>query len=47
MVLAKVGKDKVTVLDRAFGERKMPLSELSDHFTGVALELTPTAQFTP
>ena len=47
VVLDKVGKDKVTVLDPAFGERKMPLSELSDHFTGVALELTPTAEFKP
>ena len=47
VVLAKVGKDKVTVLDPAFGERKMPLSEVSDHFTGVALELAPTAEFKP
>ena len=47
VVLAKVGQDKATILDPAFGERKMPLSELSDHFTGVALELTPTAEFKP
>ena len=47
VVLAKVGKDKVTVLDPAFGERRMPLSEVSDHFTGVALELAPTAEFKP
>ena len=47
VVLAKVGMDKVTILDPAFGERRMPLSELSDHFTGVALELVPTAEFTP
>ncbi|MCR6684863.1 peptidase domain-containing ABC transporter [Pseudoxanthomonas sp.] len=47
VVLAKVGKGKATVLDPAFGERRMPLSELSDHFTGVALELAPTAQFKP
>ena len=47
VVLARVGQDKATVLDPAFGERRMPLSELSDHFTGVALELAPTAEFTP
>jgi ATP-binding cassette, subfamily B, bacterial CvaB/MchF/RaxB len=37
----------VTILDPAAGERRMTLGELSDHFTGVALELTPTAQFKP
>jgi colicin V processing peptidase. Cysteine peptidase. MEROPS family C39 len=47
VVLARVGKDKVTVLDPAIGERKLSLSEVSDHFTGVALELTPTAEFKP
>lgn len=46
VVLAKVGQDKVTLLDPAFGERRMPLSDLSDHFTGVALELAPTAELT-
>jgi ATP-binding cassette subfamily B protein RaxB len=33
--------------DPAFGIRRMPLSELSSHFTGIALELTPTARFQP
>jgi len=47
VVLAKVGKGKVAILDPAFGERRMPLSEVSDHFTGVALELTPAAGFKP
>ena len=47
VVLAKVGKSNATILDPAFGERKMPLSELSDHFTGVALELAPSAEFKP
>lgn len=45
VVLAKVGRTKATILDPALGERLMPLSEVSDHFTGVALELTPTAEF--
>lgn len=47
VVLAKVGRSKVTILDPAMGERKLTLAEVSDHFTGVALELTPTAEFKP
>ena len=31
--------------DPAYGIRKLELSELSKHFTGIALELTPTASF--
>lgn len=46
VVLAKVGKATATVLDPAVGERKLELGEVSKHFTGVALELTPTADFT-
>jgi len=46
VVLARVGKSKITVLDPAVGERRLPLSEVSNHFTG-ALELTPTAEFKP
>lgn len=42
VVLAKVGKSKVTVLDPVAGERKLGLDEVSKHFAGVALELTPT-----
>lgn len=47
VVLAKVGKSRVTILDPAMGERKLSFAEVSDHFTGVALELTPTAEFKP
>lgn len=47
VVLAKVGKSRVTILDPAVGERKLSFAEVSDHFTGVALELTPTAEFKP
>lgn len=47
VVLAKVGKSKAVILDPAFGERKLSFAEVSDHFTGVALELTPTAEFKP
>lgn len=47
VVLSKVGKKKVTLLDPAFGKRELSVAEVSDHFTGVALELTPTAEFKP
>ncbi len=47
VVLAKVGKSRVTILDPASGERKLSFEEVSRHFTGVALELTPTAEFKP
>ena len=47
VVLAKVDKSKVTLLDPAIGERRLSLAEVSDHFTGVALELTPAAEFKP
>ena len=47
VVLKKVGKNSITVLDPAVGERKLPLSEVSRHFTGVALELNPNADFKP
>jgi len=33
--------------DPACGIRRLTLAEVSKHFTGVALELTPTAQFQP
>ncbi|MEP6906495.1 MAG: peptidase domain-containing ABC transporter [Pseudoxanthomonas sp.] len=47
VVLAKAGKKKVTILDPAFGKRELNYTEVSDHFTGVALELTPSAEFKP
>lgn len=47
VVLAKVGKSKVTVLDPAIGERTLSFAEVSDHFTGVALELAPSVEFRP
>ncbi|UKE51518.1 peptidase domain-containing ABC transporter [Xanthomonas translucens] len=45
VVLAKVGKSKFTILDPAVGERTLSIHEVSRHFTGVALELTPAADF--
>jgi ATP-binding cassette subfamily B protein RaxB len=47
VVLAKVGRSKVTILDPAVGERKLSFAEVSAHFTGVALELTPGPEFKP
>jgi ATP-binding cassette subfamily B protein RaxB len=47
VVLAKVGRSKVTILDPAIGEKKLSFSEVSEHFTGVALELTPSHEFKP
>lgn len=47
VVLKKVGRKAVTILDPAVGERRVSLAELSRHFTGVALELAPNAEFTP
>ena len=42
VVLEKVGPRSVTILDPARGRRVIALARVSDHFTGVALELTPT-----
>lgn len=47
VVLAKVSKKKVIILDPAFGKREFSYAEISDHFTGVVLELTPAAEFKP
>ena len=47
VVLKKVGRGHITVLDPAVGERRLSLAEVSRHFTGVALELTPNAAFHP
>lgn len=44
VVLSGVRKRGVTIVDPAFGKRTLPLSEFSRHFTGVALELSPTAE---
>ncbi|TXI90125.1 MAG: peptidase domain-containing ABC transporter [Burkholderiaceae bacterium] len=39
------GKITLVLLDPAVGERRVSLEEASKHFTGVALELTPSAKF--
>ena len=47
VVLSQVRRGSVTVLDPAVGERRLSLDEVSAHFTGVAVELTPNADFKP
>ncbi len=45
VVLARVGRRRLTVLDPAVGLRRLSPQEASRHFTGVALELTPGTRF--
>lgn len=47
VVLDKVSRSRLYLLDPARGRRVLTLSEASRHFTGVALELTPNASFRP
>ena len=47
VVLKRVGRSDVTLHDPARGVRKLSIDEVSAHFTGVALELTPSADFKP
>jgi ATP-binding cassette, subfamily B, bacterial CvaB/MchF/RaxB len=47
VVLTEVKSNSVTLHDPARGVQHMKLDELSQHFTGVALELTPAADFSP
>ena len=47
VVLMSLKRGVATIHDPASGVRRMKLAELSPHFTGVALEFTPTADFKP
>lgn len=47
VVLKAVKGSKVHLVDPGIGLRVMSLSKVSDHFTGIALELSPTAEFSP
>src|SRR5471030_771633 len=46
VVLVAVKQGKVIIHDPAFGRRSLGLREVSEHFTGVALELWPDSGFT-
>ncbi|MEO5811762.1 MAG: cysteine peptidase family C39 domain-containing protein, partial [Rhodanobacter sp.] len=45
VVLKNAGKRSIVIHDPARGTRKLRLQEASEHFTGVALELSPSAEF--
>lgn len=46
VVLKKVRGNTVTIYDPAIGIVKYKMSEVSKHFTGVAMEMTPSVDFT-
>jgi ATP-binding cassette subfamily B protein RaxB len=45
VVLKSVKNNHCTIYDPAYGERLLSLDEVSEHFTGIALELIPTTDF--
>ena len=47
VVLVKISRTRITILDPACGERTLSFSQVSRHFTGVAVELVPTDGFKP
>ncbi len=47
VVLKSVGRGSVEIHDPARGAQRMKLAEVSRHFTGVVLELSPAADFRP
>ncbi|BBD81056.1 colicin V secretion ABC transporter ATP-binding protein [Aerosticca soli] len=47
VVLKRVARRGIVIHDPAGGVRKLGMREVSDHFTGVALELSPAADFAP
>ena len=47
VVLKEANARRIVVHDPAFGARNLTYAEASRHFTGVALELSPTVEFKP
>lgn len=47
VVLKSASRTAVVIHDPSVGVRRLALSQVSKHFTGVALELTPTGGFQP
>ena len=47
VVLKSVDGRGAVIHDPAFGIRRLTIGQLSKHFTGIALELSPTAEFKP
>ena len=46
VVLKSANEKSIVIHDPGSGEKRLTMSEASGHFTGVALELTPTQEFT-
>ncbi|OQV30917.1 colicin V synthesis protein [Serratia nematodiphila] len=47
VVLVNIRGGRITLHDPAFGRRVIGLQEFSLHFTGIALEVWPSSEFTP
>jgi ATP-binding cassette subfamily B protein RaxB len=47
VVLKEISGGRAVIHDPARGARRLPMDEVSRHFTGIALELTPEADFRP
>ena len=47
VVLRETSANEIVVHDPAIGVRRIPMKAVSQHFSGVALELTPTRSFVP
>ena len=47
VVLKRISRDRVEIHDPARGAIVMPLAEFGRHYTGIALELSPRADFAP
>ena len=47
VVLVSVGRNGITIQDPALGRRKLSFKSASNHFTGVAMEIWPAANFEP
>lgn len=45
VILKNVSLTKVTIIDPASGEKSLSFDEVSNHFTGIALELWPNSDF--
>ncbi|HUN94366.1 MAG TPA: peptidase domain-containing ABC transporter [Burkholderiaceae bacterium] len=47
VVLTRVSRNRITIHDPARGRRQLTLQRASRHYTGIAAELTPSADFVP
>ena len=45
--LEHLGRRRASIIDPTLGRRRFSLNEVSQHFTGIALELSPTLNFSP